>query len=214
MDRAEQMLVHARRHGDEASAMFIDLDGFKGVNDTFGHPVGDELLRGVAARIAGVLRERDTIGRLGGDEFVVLVEGGANEIAERILDVLREPFDLGTGTPISITTSIGIATGDREAAKDLLRDADIALYEAKGAGRNRYAEFRHEMHIAAHDRLALENDLRGAIARERAVSRLPADPRPRHGRDRRRRGAAALAARRPAGSSRRPSSSRSPRTAG
>ena len=77
MDRAEQMLVHARRDGTEASAMFIDLDGFKGVNDTFGHPVGDELLRVVAARIAGVLRETDTIGRLGGDEFVVLVEGGA-----------------------------------------------------------------------------------------------------------------------------------------
>ena len=176
MDRAEQMLVHARRErsggeapgrdsGTEASAMFIDLDGFKGVNDTFGHPVGDELLRVVAARIGGVLRETDTIGRLGGDEFVVLVEAGAAQIAERLLDVLREPFDLGTGGEISITTSIGIASGDRQAAKDLLRDADIALYEAKGAGRNRYAEFRHEMHIAAHDRLALENDLRGAIAR-------------------------------------------------
>jgi diguanylate cyclase (GGDEF)-like protein len=165
MDRAEQMLGHARRHGVEASAMFMDLDGFKGVNDTFGHPVGDELLREVAARIGGVLRETDTIGRLGGDEFVVLVEGGAAQIAERILAVLREPFDLGTGTPISITTSIGIASGDREAAKDLLRDADIALYEAKGAGRNRYAEFRHEMHIAAHDRLALESDLRRAIER-------------------------------------------------
>jgi diguanylate cyclase (GGDEF)-like protein len=160
------MLGHARRHGTEASAMFMDLDGFKGINDTFGHPVGDELLRSVAARIAGVLRETDTIGRLGGDEFVVLVEGGAADIAERILAVLREPFDLGTGNAISITTSIGIASGDREAAKDLLRDADIALYEAKGAGRNRYAEFRHEMHIAAHDRLELENDLRGAIARE------------------------------------------------
>ena len=165
MDRAEQMLAHARANGTEASAMFIDLDGFKGVNDTFGHPVGDELLRVVAARITNVLRETDTIGRLGGDEFVVLVEGGAERIATRILDTLREPFDLGTGSPISITTSIGIASGDREAAKDLLRDADIALYEAKGAGRNRYAEFRHEMHIAAHDRLALETDLRGAIAR-------------------------------------------------
>jgi diguanylate cyclase (GGDEF)-like protein len=165
MDRAEQMLAHARRHGVEASAMFMDLDGFKGVNDTFGHPVGDELLRCVAGRNGEVLRESDTIGRLGGDEFVVLVEGGANEVAERILEVLREPFDLGTGAPISITTSIGIATGDREAAKDLLRDADIALYEAKGAGRDRYAEFRHEMHIAAHDRLALQHDLRGAIAR-------------------------------------------------
>jgi diguanylate cyclase (GGDEF)-like protein len=167
MDRAEQMLAHARRNGTEASAMFMDLDGFKGVNDTFGHPVGDELLRTVAERIGGVLRETDTIGRLGGDEFVVLVEGGAAQIAERILEVLREPFDLlGTGSEISLTTSIGIATGDREAAKDLLRDADIALYEAKGAGRNRYAEFRHEMHIAAHDRLALENDLRSAITRD------------------------------------------------
>jgi diguanylate cyclase (GGDEF)-like protein len=166
MDRAEQMLVHARRDGRSASAMFIDLDGFKGVNDTFGHPVGDELLRVVAARIAGVLRETDTIGRLGGDEFVVLVEGGdAESIACRILAVLREPFDLGTGSPISITTSIGIASGDREAAKDLLRDADIALYEAKGAGRNRFADFRHEMHIAAHDRLELGSDLRGALGR-------------------------------------------------
>ncbi len=166
MDRAEQMLVHARRDGTEVSAMFIDLDGFKGVNDTFGHPVGDELLRVVAARISDVLRDTDTIGRLGGDEFVVLVEGGPEKIAKRILAVLQEPFELGTGSPITITTSIGIATGDREAAKDLLRDADIALYEAKGAGRNRYAEFRHEMHIAAHDRLELESDLRGAILRE------------------------------------------------
>jgi diguanylate cyclase (GGDEF)-like protein len=211
MDRAEQMLGHARRHNVEVSAMFIDLDGFKGVNDTFGHPVGDELLRRVAGRIAGVLRDSDTIGRLGGDEFVVLVEGGANEIAERILAVLREPFDLGrgTGTPISITTSIGIASGDREAAKDLLRDADIALYEAKGAGRNRYAEFRHEMHIAAHDRLALENDLRGASCssstNRSSISRRARSPPSR-------RCCAGSTPR--AASCRRRSSSRSPRTAG
>ena len=167
MDRTEQMLLHARHHGGtEVSAMFIDLDGFKGVNDTFGHPVGDELLCVVATRIKDVLRETDTIGRLGGDEFVVLVEGGAVKIAERIVGVLQEPFDLGPGTPVTITASIGIATGDREAAKDLLRDADIALYEAKGAGRNRYAEFRHEMHIAAHERLELGSDLRSALARE------------------------------------------------
>lgn len=166
MDRTEQMLRHARYAGTEVSAMFLDLDGFKGINDTFGHPVGDELLCVVAKRIQNVLRETDTIGRLGGDEFVVLVEGGAAQIAQRIVNVLQEPFDLGTGhSPVTITTSIGIATGDREAAKDLLRDADIALYEAKGAGRNRYAEFRHEMHIAAHERLELESDLRGAIAR-------------------------------------------------
>ena len=197
MDRAEQMLAHARRDGTEVSAMFIDLDGFKGVNDTFGHPVGDELLRVVAARISNVLRDTDTIGRLGGDEFVVLVEGGPEKIAERILAVLQEPFELGTGSPITITTSIGIATGDREAAKDLLRDADIALYEAKGAGRNRYAEFRHEMHIAAHDRLELESDLRGAIAPRRALPRLPAALDLETGEVSARRGAAALAARHP-----------------
>ncbi len=186
MDRTEQMLLHARYAGTEMSAMFIDLDGFKGVNDTYGHPVGDELLCVVAARIKNVLRETDTIGRLGGDEFVVLVEGGAEKIAERIVDVLQEPFDLGAGSsPVTITASIGIASGDREAAKDLLRDADIALYEAKGAGRNRYAEFRHEMHIAAHERLELESDLRGALAPQRAVPRLPADPRPRDRRGRR-----------------------------
>jgi diguanylate cyclase (GGDEF)-like protein len=166
MDRAEQMLVRARREGIRPAAMFIDLDGFKGVNDTFGHPVGDELLRAVAERIAGVLRESDTIGRLGGDEFVVLVEGQPELVAQRILAVLREPFDLGPAGPVAITTSIGIASGDRQAARDLLRDADIALYEAKGAGRNRYAEFRHEMHLAAHDRLVLQNDLRGALARD------------------------------------------------
>ena len=163
-----------------------------------------------------MLRESDTIGRLGGDEFVVLVEGGANQIAERILEVLREPFDLGSGTgqQISITTSIGIASGDREAAKDLLRDADIALYEAKGAGRNRYVEFRHEMHIAAHDRLELENDLRGAIARQELFlvyqPILDLDDRPRSSPSRR-----CCAGSTPrAGSSRRRSSSRSPRTAG
>ncbi len=167
MDRAEGMLARARRDGATPAAMFIDLDGFKAVNDTFGHPVGDELLRAVAARIGGVLRDSDTIGRLGGDEFVVLVEGQPELVAQRILGALRKPFDLGTVSgPVTITTSIGIASGDREAARDLLRDADIALYEAKGAGRNRYAEFRHEMHLAAHDRLTLQTDLREAIARD------------------------------------------------
>ena len=194
--------------------MFIDLDGFKGVNDTFGHPVGDELLRVVAARISNVLRETDTIGRLGGDEFVVLVEGGA----EKIADAHRRGRCASRSTsaparPISITTSIGIATGDREAAKDLLRDADIALYEAKGAGRNRYAEFRHEMHIAAHDRLALESDLRSAIARHELFLVYQPILDLETGAIVRRRGAAALAARRRAGSSRRPSSSRWPRRA-
>ena len=164
MDRAEQLLSRARRERIEPAAMFIDLDGFKDVNDTLGHESGDELLRAVARRISGVLRETDTVGRLGGDEFVVLVEGDADAVAARVLDVLRKPFELRAADgPVSVTGSIGIASGVREAAKDLLRDADIALYEAKGAGRDRAAEFRHEMRIAASDRMALGNDLRGAI---------------------------------------------------
>ncbi len=165
MDRAEQLLARARREHFEPAAMFIDLDGFKDVNDTLGHESGDELLRAVAGRIASVLRESDTVGRLGGDEFVVLVEGRPHEVAERVLEVLRTPFALRAADgPVSVTGSIGIASGLREAAKDLLRDADIALYEAKGAGRDRAAEFRHEMRIAAGERMALGNDLRGAIA--------------------------------------------------
>jgi diguanylate cyclase (GGDEF)-like protein len=169
MDRAELLLALARRRRCQPAAMYIDLDGFKGVNDTLGHPVGDELLRAVAMRIAGVLRASDTVGRLAGDEFVVLLEGGPQaagpeQVAQRILQVLRAPVDAGAPDgPISITASIGVAVGERDAAKDLLRDADIALYEAKAAGRNRYAVFQHEMRIAAHDRVALAMDLRGAL---------------------------------------------------
>jgi diguanylate cyclase (GGDEF)-like protein len=164
MDRAELLLARARRERFEPAAMFIDLDGFKDVNDRLGHESGDELLRAVAERIAGVLRDSDTVGRLGGDEFVVLVEGHAEAVASRILGLLREPFELRAADgPVSITGSIGIAAGRRDAAKDLLRDADIALYEAKGAGRDRAAEFRHEMRIAAHERLALGSDLRSAL---------------------------------------------------
>jgi diguanylate cyclase (GGDEF)-like protein len=125
MDRAEQLLTRARREGFEPAAMFIDLDGFKDVNDTLGHESGDELLRGVASRIAGVLRASDTVGRLGGDEFVVLVEGEPDQVAQRILELLREPFALRAADgPVSVTGSIGIASGLRDAAKDLLRDAD------------------------------------------------------------------------------------------
>lgn len=172
VDRATQMLTRARRRGIPAGALFLDLDGFKIVNDTFGHPAGDELLRAVAERIQHVLREGDTVGRLGGDEFVILVEGeallpGAELVAERLLQVLREPFvlQIPSRPTLSISASIGIATGERSSANELLRDADIALYEAKAAGKDRYAFFRQEMHAAVHDRLTLENDLRGAAER-------------------------------------------------
>ena len=148
IDRVEHMLARARRHRLPTAVLFIDLDGFKDVNDTLGHETGDQLLQAVGARLATVLRDSDTVGRLGGDEFVVLVEGSTPPaspelVAERLLDVLREPFDLDgrdRAAP-SITASIGIAVGDRISPTELLRDADIALYEAKAAGKNRYVIF-------------------------------------------------------------------------
>ena len=132
-DRVEQMLARARRNRLPCAALFIDLDGFKDVNDSLGHEAGDLLLQSVAARLATVLRDSDTVGRLGGDEFIVLVEGaslsaGPELVAERILDVLREPFAVANReTPLRVTASIGIAVGDRISPSDLLRDADIAL---------------------------------------------------------------------------------------
>ena len=172
LDRVEQMLGRARRTGTESAALFIDLDGFEQVNDRLGHETGDRLLQSVAARLSATLREADTIARLGGDEFVVLVEGGSltgspEFVAERLLEVMREPFEIDDTARgrLRITASIGIAFGANIAATDLLRDADIALYEAKTAGRDRYVVFQREMQAAVEDRLTLELDLRAASER-------------------------------------------------
>jgi diguanylate cyclase (GGDEF)-like protein/PAS domain S-box-containing protein len=172
LDRAEQMLARGRRHRIQVAALFVDLDHFKNINDSLGHAAGDELLRAVAVRLAGAVRDSDTVGRLGGDEFVVLAEGdsldaGSGLVAQRLLDVLREPFTLhtveGRPTPYPISASIGIADGDRAQAEDLLRDADLALYKSKAAGRNCYTVFETEMQTAVQDRLVLEADLRAAL---------------------------------------------------
>ncbi len=170
LDRAEQMLARARRQQIPVAALYIDIDGFKHVNDTFGHAAGDELLRTVAARLEGVVREGDTAARLSGDEFVVLVEGSALDagpelVAERLLEVLRQPYEIEgqNGRRLSLTASIGVALGERANAAELLRDADVALYEAKAAGRSCYMLFQSSMQTAAHDRLTLEMDLADAL---------------------------------------------------
>jgi diguanylate cyclase (GGDEF)-like protein len=170
LDRAEQMLARARRQQIPVAALYIDIDGFKHVNDTFGHAAGDELLRTVASRLEGVVREGDTAARLSGDEFVVLVEGSALDagpelVAERLLEVLRAPYDVKgeSARQLSLTASVGIALGERASAAELLRDADVALYEAKAAGKNYYTLFQSSMQTAAQDRLTLEMDLAEAL---------------------------------------------------
>ena len=188
IDRAEQMLARGRRNNVATGALFIDVDNFKDINDTLGHRVGDELLVELARRLTSALRDTDTVGRLGGDEFVVLTEslptvGRSAEAgqpgegpsgdtvltatAERILELLREPFALGDNQSLhTVTASIGIATGPRTTAEDLLRDADVALYEAKGAGKQRYALFHPEMRQAVESHFELQMDLGLAVERD------------------------------------------------
>jgi len=173
IDRAEQMLGRSSRSQTPVAALFIDLDNFKAINDTLGHKVGDELLQAVAARLDAAVRGADALGRLGGDEFVVLVEdaalaAGPELVAERLLQALKEPFKLGADeqTTVTVSASIGVAAGERVAAADLLRDADIAMYRAKRDGRNGFAVFESAMKDTVQNRMELEMELRKALDNE------------------------------------------------
>jgi diguanylate cyclase (GGDEF)-like protein len=173
LDRVEQMLVRSRRSQTPVAALFIDLDNFKGINDTLGHGAGDRLLKAVAERLRAVIRETDALGRLGGDEFVVIAEGmslaaGPELVAERLLEALAPPFHLDPGTEVrlAVTASVGIAMGPRESAEELLRDADIAMYHAKWGGKNRYVVFESAMQDDVQSRMELEMDLREALENE------------------------------------------------
>jgi diguanylate cyclase (GGDEF)-like protein len=169
MDRIAQLLARGRRHGTAGAALYIDLDDFKNVNDSLGHEAGDQLLKAVALRLASTLRGADTIGRMGGDEFVVLIDGSDPHVlpelvAERLLAVMKKPFELEEfATSLHANTSIGIAVGDRPSGGELLRDADIALYKAKAAGKNRFEFFHPEMQTDLGRRIRLEYDLRSAL---------------------------------------------------
>jgi diguanylate cyclase (GGDEF)-like protein len=173
LDRVEQMLARSARSQTPVAALFVDLDNFKSINDTLGHGVGDELLRAVAARLDGVIRDADALGRLGGDEFVVISEelslaAGPELIAERLLEALQHPFKLGEDkeTRLTVTASVGIAIGERTSAEELLRDADIAMYRAKWDGKNRYAVFETGMQDTIQNRMELEMDLREALEQD------------------------------------------------
>ena len=173
MDRIESALARARRGNQPLAVMLLDLDGFKSVNDTYGHATGDELLQAVSRRLVGALRSSDTVGRLGGDEFVVIAEGnsldaGPEVIAERIKAVLSEPFHIEQPRRVTLHTqaSIGIALGPRDEGDELLRDADIALYQAKDSGKDRYVLFADQMQSVVQERLEMEMDLRVALERD------------------------------------------------
>jgi diguanylate cyclase (GGDEF)-like protein len=173
VDRVEQMLARSARNQTPVAALFVDLDNFKSINDTLGHSVGDELLQGVAERLRGVVRQVDAVGRLGGDEFVVIAgelstDAGPELVAERLLEALGQPFKLGAdgNTRVMVTASIGIAAGERTSADELLRDADIAMYQAKWDGKSRFAVFEIEMQDTVQRRLELDMDLRQALQNE------------------------------------------------
>jgi diguanylate cyclase (GGDEF)-like protein len=170
LDRIEQTLRRARHNSEPVAVLFVDLDNFKAINDSLGHGTGDELLCAVAERLEGVIRETDALGRLGGDEFVVVAEGlslaaGPELIAERLLEAFTEPFALGDGgeTRVHVKSSIGIATGVRANAEELLRDADIAMYRAKWGGKSRYLVFESGMEDEVQSRLEIEMDLQSAL---------------------------------------------------
>ena len=142
-NRLAQAIARSRRTKDRAALMYLDIDKFKGINDTLGHAAGDALLREFAARLRAAVRDTDTVGRLGGDEFAVLMEDvkdpeAPGRVAQKILEAMRQPVD-AQGTAIVVTTSIGVALFDGGADPEALaRRADAALYEAKAAGRNTY----------------------------------------------------------------------------
>ncbi|MDE2006881.1 MAG: EAL domain-containing protein, partial [Rhodospirillales bacterium] len=170
-DRLAQALAMAERSGDRVALLFLDLDGFKSVNDTHGHPAGDRLLCAVADRLATELREMDTLARLGGDEFAIVQPlgaeaAGAAALARRLVDMLSMSFDLGTER-VSIGVSIGIAMfpDDARAGEMLMRRADLALLRAKRDGRGMYCFFEPEMDRRQQYRRLLERDLGTALER-------------------------------------------------
>ena len=164
-----RLVEYSQGGGDRFAVLYLDLDRFKLVNDSLGHLVGDELLTAVSRRLETCLREGDVLARLGGDEFAILLNGlgdenQANAIALRIQDTLSAPFAIG-GREVFTSASMGIAFSARGYAnpEEIMRDADTAMYHAKGRGKARHELFDADMHARALDRLSLESDLRAAV---------------------------------------------------
>ena len=175
LDLLDRLLPLASEERFEVAVMFVDLDGFKSINDTLGHDVGDEFLRSVADALRASVRSRDTVARFGGDEFVVVLERFRNEqnlsvICQKILSLVSRPVTVA-GHCVSATPSIGVAMfpRDGEDAASLLRHADLAMYSAKEHGKAGYCFYQPRMSEQARDRLLLSGELRGALQREELV---------------------------------------------
>ena len=172
LGRLQAALLHARRGDRTVALLFVDLDRFKAINDTYGHECGDEVLRTVAERIGSVVRPGDTVARLGGDEFVVLCEDvvgedAALEVSRRLRAALNAPIVLESES-VSVTASIGVAlpSGAGDTARALLRDADVAMYRAKEGGRDAERLASAAMRAGASARASLERALTGAMDRD------------------------------------------------
>ena len=170
-ERLRQEMVHARRDSNQLALLFLDLDRFKSVNDTLGHDGGDKLLRVAAERLSACVRKCDTVARLGGDEFVVLLTGlqgppQAARLAVKILTVLSQPFQI-SDSQCFIGASIGVTvfSADGMSGEDLLKQADIAMYRAKAAGRGRFVFYEESMNVEQRERSLMEHELRLAIPR-------------------------------------------------
>jgi diguanylate cyclase (GGDEF)-like protein/PAS domain S-box-containing protein len=170
-DRAEQALARSARSGATVAVVLVDLDGFKFVNDSLGHQIGDVVLCEVARRLESLVRSEDTVARLGGDEFVILIDdvSGLEEtegLGERICEVLRPPLEL-PGWDYAVTASVGIAMGSASEVdvNDLVRDADTAMYVVKTSGKDSVQHFAPSMHERARERFSLQADLQAALER-------------------------------------------------
>jgi diguanylate cyclase (GGDEF)-like protein len=173
LEKMEEALARLRRHGSRFTIFMLDLDLFKMVNDSLGHPIGDELLKVVASRLSECIRDTDTVVRLGGDEFAVLATADNNQreaaiaLASRLLEAVAAPYDLD-GHQLNIGTSIGIALAPEHGTEvdQLLKNADLALYKAKAEGRDAYRFFEDAMGVEARTRRAHQIELRGALAND------------------------------------------------
>jgi len=170
-DRVQHALTIAQRGPHCLAVMFLDLDNFKNINDSLGHDAGDRLLQAVAHRVLQTTRSSDTVARLGGDEFAVLMEGverssEVGRVADALIAALNVPFQLD-GREVRVGASVGVAISAAEAgAEELLSNADIAMYHAKAAGKNRHVSFQPQMQAMLHERLRLEADISRALANQ------------------------------------------------